>query len=114
MSAVLTYGRRGRFYVNLFDEFIGKSLRRYGEWAESELELLERYIKPGDVIVDIGANIGTHTVAFAQLVGPRGLVIAFEPQARIFQLLCANVVANDLGNVQTFCAVPYFWNYWKQ
>ncbi|TFG83046.1 MAG: FkbM family methyltransferase, partial [Chromatiales bacterium] len=48
---------------------------------------------------DIGANIGTHTLALARLVGQQGLVFAFEPQRIVFQTLCANMALNSLDNV---------------
>jgi FkbM family methyltransferase len=60
---------------------------------------LRRFVKPGDTILDVGACIGTHTVAFAGLVGPAGLVHAFEPQRRNFLMLAGNVALNALENV---------------
>ena len=91
--------KRGVFMFNRNDTFIGRSLDLYGEWCDSEIALLAAGLRPGDLVLDVGANIGTHTVAFAQMVGPRGEVHAFEPQRRIFQLLCGNVALNALENV---------------
>ena len=54
------------------DTHIGRSLDLYGELSEPEIELFRRYLRPGMVAVDVGANIGTHTVCFAQSVGPSG------------------------------------------
>jgi len=51
-------------------------------------------------VVEVGANIGSHTVALANLVGPTGRVLAFEPQRAIFQILCANVALNGLDQVE--------------
>jgi FkbM family methyltransferase len=84
---------------NAHDLHIGLSLQLYGEWAEAELELLGLFLQPGDVAVDVGANVGTHTIFFARRVGPAGLVHAFEPQRIVFQTLCANVALNSLTNV---------------
>lgn len=80
------------------DAYVGKSLKVFGEWAESEISLLLQLVTPQTIFVDIGANIGTHTVAIAPHVSH---VVAFEPQPRVFQVLCANVVANQLANVTT-------------
>jgi FkbM family methyltransferase len=89
----------GPMLYNINDSFIGRSLEKYGEWSDAELSLLEPYIQPADVVLDIGANIGTHTVFFAQRVTISGRVYAFEPQRLCHQKLCANVALNDLWNV---------------
>ncbi len=78
------------------DEHVGRALDLYGEWAEGELELLSLFVKPGAVVVDVGANIGTHAVALAQKAGPSGAVFAFEPQRVVHQVLCANFALNGL------------------
>jgi FkbM family methyltransferase len=96
--------RHGDMLFNVNDQHIGRSLDLYGEWAESELDLLGLFIKPGDVVVDVGANIGTHTVFFAQRTGAAGQVYAFEPQRIVFQNLCANLALNGLLNVRAFAA----------
>ncbi|AKJ07189.1 methyltransferase, FkbM family domain protein [Archangium gephyra] len=71
----------------------------YGEWAQHELDLFARLLNRGDHVLDIGANVGTHTLGFASLVGPGGRVVAFEPQPVIFELLRGNVHANGLTHV---------------
>jgi FkbM family methyltransferase len=83
------------------DLFVGRSLDCYGEYSEGEMELLRQIIQPGQLVLDVGANIGTHTVAFAKLTGPNGAVLAFEPQRLLFQVLCANVALNGLAHVFT-------------
>jgi FkbM family methyltransferase len=55
--------------------------------------------RPGDVVVDVGANIGTHTLALSRIVGPSGVVYAFEPQRILFQALCATMALNSVTNV---------------
>jgi FkbM family methyltransferase len=89
---------------NTRDTHVGRSLDRYGEWVESELELLGPFLAPGDIVIDAGANIGNHTVFFAERVGPEGRVYAFEPQRRVFQTLCANLVLNGLTSVEALQA----------
>lgn len=96
--------RHGWFMFNRNDKFVGRSLDRYGEWCQPELEILTPLLRPGRVVLDIGAFIGSHTVYFAQQVGPRGRVYAFEPQRHAFQMLCGNVALNALTNVT---CLPY-------
>ena len=76
------------------DAHVGRSLDTYGEWAEAEVELLSAFVKPGDVVVDVGANVGTHAVPLAAKVGPTGLLLAFEPQRVVHALLTSNLVTN--------------------
>jgi len=92
--------RHGLMLYNPRDLHVGRSLDLYGEWAESELELLGLFLREGDVAIDVGANLGTHAVFFAGKVGPRGKVFAFEPQPIIFQGLCENLALNGFANAQ--------------
>lgn len=94
--------RHGHFMYNRHDKFIGRALDLYGEWCESEVAGLLQIVRPGDVVLDIGANIGTHTVPLAQRAAPNGAVFAFEPQRVVFQILCGNVALNGLPNVQCY------------
>ena len=59
-------------------------------------------MKPGMTVVEIGSNIGTHTVPLAKIVGSAGKVFAYEPQRIIFQMLCSNIALNSLRNVWAF------------
>ena len=92
-------GRYGKISFISSDLTIGRSLRIYGEWAESEVRFLLTFVHSGDTVVDVGANIGTHTLAFARAVGAGGKVWAFEPRPEIFSVLDANIRENKLGNV---------------
>ena len=55
-----------------------ESLRRRGVFGE--IELVRKFLRPGDYVLDIGTNIGTHAIPLAKAVGHEGQVIAFEPQ----------------------------------
>jgi FkbM family methyltransferase len=65
---------------------------------------LRRLVKPSALILDIGANIGAHTLLLAQLVGPSGRVLAFEPTDFAFGKLCRNLDLNPelAGRVTRF------------
>lgn len=96
--------RHGRFLANPHDHFIGRALIDYGEFSEREWSLLAQLARKNAWVIEIGANIGAHTVSLSKAVGPGGHVVAVEPQPVIFQNLCANVALNGLTNVQAINA----------
>ncbi len=53
------------------------------------------------VFIDVGANIGTHTLGIARHLGERGRVYAYEPQRLLFQMVCGSLALNAVTNV--FC-----------
>lgn len=65
-------------------------------------EWVGKYVRPGDVAVDVGANIGLYTLALARAVGPAGWVFAFEPEPKNFLMLQRNLVLNGCANVGAF------------
>jgi FkbM family methyltransferase len=87
------------------DKTIGVSINIYGEWAESEIYLISKYINVGETVLDIGANIGTHSLAFSRMVGRGGRVIAFDAQHKIFQVLGANMLLNNAFHVDCINAL---------
>ena len=78
------------------------SARSYatGSYEPSLTKLLQRKLQPGTSFVDLGANIGYYTLLASFLVGSKGRVYAFEPDARNFEYLTGNVAMNGLENVQ--------------
>ncbi|MGL4494604.1 MAG: FkbM family methyltransferase [Beijerinckiaceae bacterium] len=100
----MTDTRYGQMVVLTQDNYIGRSLIEYGEWTEHEVEAMTQVLQPGDVVADIGANVGSVTVPLALKVGAAGCVYAFEPQPRIFQLLATNTVLTGATNARLFHA----------
>lgn len=94
--------RYGKMIYNTLDAWVGRSFDLYGEFSEHEIGFLLSQIKPGDVVIDVGANIGAMTIPFAQKLDKTGYVVAFEPQEFVFQTLCGNVAINNLHNVKLF------------
>lgn len=82
------------------DRVIGASLANYGEFAEGENRIMARYLRSGDVAVDIGANVGTTTLAMARAVVAAGQVFAFEPQPLVAHCLATSLVLNEISNVR--------------
>jgi FkbM family methyltransferase len=69
---------------------------------EPELAALPCLIRPGDRVVDVGANVGIYTKALARLVGRSGRVYSFEPIAENYDILQMVVRVGRLRNVETF------------
>lgn len=75
-----------------------------GTWF-TETEMLSGVLsrlRPGDVFLDVGSNLGVFTVFAAKAVGPRGTVVAFEPETIARNRLLENIRLNDLQNVKAF------------
>ena len=100
----LAKARHGYVLYNQNDVYIGRSIAKYGEYSQGEIDLLEQLVNPGDVLIEVGSNIGAHTIALAQKAGPAGRVYCFEAQRVVFQTLCANISLNSLTNVEAFHA----------
>ncbi len=99
----LKRAKHGYILYNIHDRYIGRSIKLYGEFSEFEVTLFKQICKPGFIVVEVGANIGTHTLALSKMVTNLGKVYAFEPQRIVFQTLCANMALNSIENVEAFC-----------
>ncbi|MGQ4275174.1 FkbM family methyltransferase [Terrihabitans sp. B22-R8] len=91
--------KHGRLFFPQNDDTVGRSLEHYGEWAENELAFLLQFVRPGSTVVEVGANIGVHTLAFAEALGRSGRVVSIETREILSALLAANVQNNSTENV---------------
>ncbi len=92
--------RYGPMQIIANDQIICASIRTYGEWAQEELDMLGKILRLGDYVLDVGAFIGTHSLAFAHFVGKEGRVDSFEPRPELFAVLEANLkIHNSCQNV---------------
>jgi len=105
-SAGATVRRGGLCWKLDLTEGIDFSIYFLGGFEPRTLRLYSRWVKPGDTVLDIGANIGAHTLPLAQLAGPGGRVIAFEPTTYAVQKLRANIGLNPtISNRIVVCQV---------
>lgn len=104
----------GMMIVNRNDSFgkggerfgVGHDLLETGEYMPGEFAGLTQLLglcAPDPVILDIGANIGVHTLFFSERAGARGQVHAFEAQRIVFQSLMGNMALNSIENVRGHC-----------
>jgi len=94
--------RYGLTIYNNIDMWVGRSIEKYGEYSESEVQVFAEIIKQGDVVLDVGSNIGCHTMAMSRLAGNGGIVFSYEPERNNFNVLAGNIAINNIRNVHVF------------
>jgi FkbM family methyltransferase len=100
----VTQTRYGTLIYNKNDVRVGRSIELYGEYGERAIVVFDQILAAGNVIIEVGANIGAQTLFFAKKVGPEGCVLAFEPQRLVYQTLCGNMAVNSIPNVHCWNA----------
>jgi FkbM family methyltransferase len=74
---------------------------RYLSWNPVEYTAFRDAIKPGAIVLDVGANVGAYSLLFAQWAGPSGKVYAFEPAPQEFRGLVRHVALNSMSAIVT-------------
>ena len=101
LGRALVAGKHGLFLVNTHDHFIAKCLMHAGEYSEGELETFGQLDLRNCVVIEVGANIGSLSIPMAKYLQDRNCrLVCYEPQARVYEMLCANVTLNALSNVE--------------
>jgi FkbM family methyltransferase len=96
---VVTQVRGQQMRIDLRDYPIGQTLYLDGNYEQELQQLMPHLNLSGSVCLDVGANIGLHTLTMSELVGAAGQVFAFEPEKHNFQLLEQNLRRNGITNV---------------
>lgn len=78
---------------------VNVAARRYGLFEPLTTKTIQSIVKPGMIVIELGAAYGDFTLQFSKLVGPKGRVIAFEPLPRYFSILKKNIEINKVNNV---------------
>ncbi len=92
-----------RLRLDLNDPGLSRDILIRGTREEQLKYVIDHEVSPGDVVLDVGANIGYYTIMLARRVGQSGKVYAMEPEPRNFALLQGNVRLNQAeGIVETF------------
>lgn len=103
-NIVISENRVGRFYLptDAPRDCIINSIRSGNVFEPEVVETIERNIKLGQNVVDLGANFGQMTILMSKIVGEKGSVISVEADKSTSIILQANVELNDLKNVTLF------------
>lgn len=89
-------------YVHADDPFINPEIVRHQRYEPHVTAVFRRVVKPGMVVLDLGASVGYFSLLAAHLVGPAGRVIAFEPGADNAKLLMMSALANRFEHVDLY------------
>jgi FkbM family methyltransferase len=98
LFTIRTSGIRLRFFPAVWTAMLWEQ----PDFFRRDTELLRRWLRPDDVLVDCGANVGLLTIVAAQQVGPAGRVYAVEAHPKIFRFLHSNVELNGATNITLF------------
>jgi FkbM family methyltransferase len=91
-----------RMLLDLEDRGISRTLLLFGERELEQKIMLERVLKPGMTVLDIGANIGYYALMELQLIGPKGQLIAVEPSPSNLALLKRNLALNGYNGIEVY------------
>lgn len=82
------------------DDYVGRAAYYVGDLDPKITRVIRKFVRRGDTVIDVGANLGLVTLWASALVGPEGSVHAFEPQPRLVELLRASLEYNGRRNVR--------------
>jgi FkbM family methyltransferase len=90
-------------YFHPFPSSLSLALWLFGErFRSQDMQLLLELVRPGDTFVDIGANIGTHSICLGARLSSTTQIYSFEPHPRIFGYMLKNIDTNNIKNIHPF------------
>ncbi len=98
----------GKIVININDQFIGKSFLNQKYWGLQDIEIISRIIefkckkKNKIVFYDVGANIGTHSIALSNIFKNKIVIRAFEAQSNIYEMFNQSIKINNLNNIELY------------
>ncbi|MGO9566181.1 MAG: FkbM family methyltransferase [Desulfomonilaceae bacterium] len=98
LFTIRTSGIKLRFYPAVWNMHLWENPDKFKE----DINLLYMYLRPGNTIVDLGANVGLITLVAAKIIGSRGVVYSFEPHPKTYTFLAGNIEHNRAPNVKTY------------
>ena len=92
----------GILLIDTRESVLGPALLLHGLWETDVTRWFQETLRPGEVFVDVGANVGYYTLLASRLVGDAGRVVAIEAHPRMAELLRRNVIINGRFNISTW------------
>lgn len=91
-----------KFIVHKNDTCVADCLRSGRLFEKFLVSYLRHFINPNKNVLDLGANIGTHSVLYSNYIHSNNTVYSFEPQKVVFDILCQNIELNNCKNIIPF------------
>tara|TARA_A100001234_G_scaffold219276_1_gene229767 strand:+ start:1898 stop:2659 length:762 start_codon:yes stop_codon:yes gene_type:complete len=98
----------GKIVININDKFIGKSFLNQKYWGLQDIEIISKIIefkckkKNKIIFYDVGANIGTHSIALSNIFKNKIVIRAFEAQSNIYEMFNQSIKINNLNNIELY------------
>jgi len=89
-----------KVYYNSMDRMVAACLWKFGYLEGYELSLFHSCLKPGQMMLDIGANMGVYSLTASSVIGDLGKIIAFEPDEDNFKIFSKSVLKNNFKNIE--------------
>ena len=92
----------GKFKIGVeLDEWIQQQIFFFGVYDENGIRFIKKQLKPGDVFIDIGANIGTYSLSASAYLNRSegGIVYSFEPVKHVYEKFKKNIELNHVENI---------------
>ncbi len=105
VAQISRFGQNFKIVLDPQNGFVDTEIFTNGIYEPDILKLIQEHLKPGQVFIDIGANIGQHTLFAASVVGETGTVYAFEPIPRLVSQLRESI---SLNTFEGYCTVLPF------
>ena len=85
--------------VDKYDNMVSGVIRATGLWEGRNIRTMARFVKEGQVILNVGAHVGLEAIVFGKIVGPTGQLHVVEPYSSTYNMLLKNVYLNNLQNI---------------
>tara|TARA_Y100000768_G_scaffold230565_1_gene174093 strand:+ start:100 stop:861 length:762 start_codon:yes stop_codon:yes gene_type:complete len=98
----------GKIVININDKFIGKSFLDQKYWGIQDIEIFSKIIeykckkKNRIIFYDVGANIGSHSIALSKIFKDKIYIRAFEAQFNIYKMLNQSIKINKINNIKVY------------
>lgn len=85
--------------VDTYDNMVSGVIRATGLWEGRNIRTMARFIKEGQVILNIGSHVGLEAIVFGKIVGASGKLHVIEPYSSSYNMLLKNIYLNNLQHI---------------